>query len=117
MGFEEWLEYLSATIWGVVFGLVGCVVGLVRRGCRGVWHVLSQLIGGGFCGWLVYMVMDGVQDIPPGWVAAACGVAGSSGGMVLDVALETLVNRIRRIGGVSCEENEAERLCEEDEVH
>lgn len=95
MSFNEWTSYLVDTAWGVIFGLVGCGVSLMRKGERGLWAVVTQLVAGGFCGWVVYATLDGMSDVPPGWVAAACGVAGSSGGIILDVIQEAFVKKAK----------------------
>lgn len=102
----EWLEYLQGTLWGVLFGLVGCVVSLVRKRQRSLLQIVSSLIVSGFCGWVIYALLDGMESIPPGWVAAACGVAGGSGGIILDTLQEAMVKRVKKIGGDDGEERD-----------
>lgn len=102
----EWLEYLGGTVWGIAFGLAGCIVSLVRERKKSFWQIVSQLVASGFSGWLLFVILDGMSDIPPGWVAAACGVAGGSGGIILDTLQEAMVKRVKKIGGDDGEERD-----------
>lgn len=92
----DWLEFVLITVWGVLFGVVGGLVQIVRRGALSWRWALGQIVVSGFCGFLLHAILDGFGSVPPGWIAAACGIAGSCGGALLDALQTRMLERVRR---------------------
>jgi len=90
--FRHWLEILQLCGIGAAFGLVGGLVRVMRRGLRGWLDLLSQCVVSAFCGLVAFALLHGaVSDMA---LVALAGVAGNSGGMLLDALRWRLMQRI-----------------------
>jgi len=89
---RHWLEVLQLCGIGAAFGLVGGLVRVLRRGLRGWLDLLSQCVVSAFCGLVAFSLVHGqVSDMA---LVALAGIAGNSGGMLLDALRWRLIQRI-----------------------
>lgn len=95
---EYWQEIVAYLGLGAGFGLLGGLVRVLRRGVRGWLDLLAQIAVSGFCGALVFGLLDGV--VPGAALAAIAGVAGNSGGQLLDVLRWRLIRRAAGLDSV-----------------
>lgn len=79
---NNWLEVVLLCGWGALFGLAGGVVRVLRKGVRGWLDLISQVAVSAFCGVLVFSLLQG--QVPDIAMVGLCGIAGNSGGMLLD---------------------------------
>ena len=87
-----WWNLLKLCTLGAAFGLVGGVVRVMRKGVRGWVDLLTQIVVSAFCGVLAFSLLaDEVPDIA---LVGLCGIAGNSGGMLLDVLRFRLIKRM-----------------------
>lgn len=87
-----WWELIKLCALGGAFGLVGGVVRVMRKGVHGWLDLLTQIVVSAFCGVLVFSLLaDEVPDIA---LVGLCGVAGNSGGMLLDALRFRLIKRM-----------------------
>ena len=92
---KGWLELVLLCGWGALFGLAGDAVRVLRKGVRGWLDLLAQMAVSAFCGVLVFSLLQ--EQVPDIAMVGLCGIAGNSGGMLLD----TLRFRfLRAVGGI-----------------
>lgn len=92
---KGWLELVLLCGWGALFGLAGGAVRVLRKGVRGWLDLLAQMAVSAFCGVLVFSLLQ--EQVPDIAMVGLCGIAGNSGGMLLD----TLRFRfLRAVGGI-----------------
>lgn len=88
----EWWELMKLCALGAAFGLVGGIVRVMRKGVRGWLDLLTQIVVSAFCGVLAFSLLaDKVPDIA---LVGLCGIAGNSGGMLLDALRFRLIKRM-----------------------
>lgn len=87
-----WWELIKLCALGSAFGLVGGVVRVMRKGVRGWLDLLTQIVVSAFCGVLAFSLLAGkAPDIA---LVGLCGVAGNSGGMLLDALRFRFIKRM-----------------------
>nr|DAH15155.1 MAG TPA: holin [Caudoviricetes sp.] len=87
-----WWELLKLCALGATFGLVGGVVRVMRKGVLGWLDLLTQIVVSAFCGVLAFSLLaDEVPDIA---LVGLCGIAGNSGGILLDALRFRLIKRM-----------------------
>ncbi len=96
---EHWREILAYLAWGAAFGLAGGVVRALRRGVRGWLDMLAQCVVAAFCGALAFGLLSG--HVPELALAAVAGIAGNSGGMLLDALRWRLVRKAAGLDAVA----------------
>lgn len=80
--FSDWLAIIKLCALGAIFGLIGGIVRVLRKGVRGWLDLLTQMIVSAFCGVLAFTLLsDSVSELA---LVGICGIAGNSGGMLLD---------------------------------
>ncbi len=89
---EGWWELIKLCLLGAAFGLVGGVVRVLRKGVKGWLDLLTQVCVSAFCGILAFSLLAG--QVPDLALVGLCGVAGNSGGMLLDAVRFRLIRRI-----------------------
>ena len=90
---KTWLEIFMLCGWGAIFGLVGGLARVLRKGVRGWIDLLSQMFVSAFCGVLVFsLLQDQVPDVA---MVGLCGIAGNSGGMLLDAIRFRFMKQVR----------------------
>jgi H+/Cl- antiporter ClcA len=90
---QHWFDILRYCAWGAFFGLCGGFARLLRKGARGWLDFLAQVFVSAFCGFLVFALMEGqIDDLT---LAALAGIAGNSGGTLLDVIRMKFMRAVR----------------------
>ena len=87
-----WWELIKLCLLGAAFGLVGGLVRVMRRGVKGWLDLLTQVVVSAFCGILAFSLLAG--QVPDLALVGLCGVAGNSGGMLLDAIRFRIIRRI-----------------------
>lgn len=87
-----WWELIKLCLLGAAFGLVGGLVRVMRRGVKGWLDLLAQVVVSAFCGMLAFSLLAG--QVPDLALVGLCGVAGNSGGMLLDAIRFRIIRRI-----------------------
>lgn len=90
----DFLDLLKLCAWGGAFGAAGGVVRIVRFGAKSFWNILAQIIVSGFCGICAYSLLSG-SGVTDMMMVGVCGIAGNSGGMILDAVQSQVVRKIR----------------------
>ena len=88
-----WFELVLLCGWGAIFGLIGGVARVLRKGVRGWLDLLSQMFVSAFCGVLVFSLLQG--QVPDIAMVGLCGIAGNSGGMLLDAIRLRFMRQVR----------------------
>lgn len=96
---EHWLEVASYCAYGAAFGLAGGLVRVLRKGVRGWLDLLGQIAAAAFCGGLAFALLEGQVDELA--MCACAGIAGNSGGMLLDVIRWRLIRRAAGLDAVA----------------
>lgn len=90
---EYWAEILRYVSWGAFFGLMGGFARILRRGVKGWLDFIAQVFVSAFCGFLVFAFLEGqVDDLA---LCALAGIAGNSGGTLLDVIRLKFMKAVR----------------------
>lgn len=92
----DFMEILRLCMWGGVFGAAGGAVRVVRAGMHNVWGVLAQIFVSGFCGICAYSLLADTPGITDTMMVGICGIAGNSGGIILDAVQATIIERINK---------------------
>lgn len=89
---NRWFEVVKLCLIGACFGLVGGIARVLNRGVKGWCDLFSQMFISAFCGILAFSLLAGqVHDIA---LVGLCGIAGNSGGMLLDSIRFRLIRNI-----------------------
>ena len=97
-GLDYWTDVLRFLGWGAAFGLAGGLVRVLRRGVRGWVDLVAQIAVSAFCGALVFGLLGGQVDELA--LAAIAGIAGNSGGQLLDALRWRLIRRAAGLDAV-----------------
>lgn len=90
---EYWLAILKYCSWGCFFGLCGGFARILRKGVRGWLDFFAQVFVSAFCGFLVFALLEGqIDDLT---LSALAGIAGNSGGTLLDVIRMKFMKQVR----------------------
>ena len=88
-----WIDILRYCSWGAFFGLLGGFARLLRKGVKGWIDFFAQVFVSAFCGFLVFALLEGqVDDLA---LSALAGIAGNSGGTLLDVVRMRFMKSVR----------------------
>jgi len=88
-----WIAILKYCGWGCFFGLMGGFARILRKGVKGWLDFFAQVFVSAFCGFLIFAFFEGqIDDLA---LCALAGIAGNSGGTLLDVIRMKFMRAVR----------------------
>lgn len=90
---QETLSLFSRAAPAVLVAVIGGLVKFLMDGKRDFWKLITNLVGAGFSGFLVY-AWFAEYDVSPGHMCAMAGLAGTTGGAALEWVQDAVMRAI-----------------------